>query len=454
MSQKKVLKRELIVNGNLFKVILVLSLPLVLKNVIQAFYQIIDTFFSDNIGENGLSAISFITPIMGFVLAIGAAISVAVTAMVARYLGKQSIKEARSTVINALLISGIVAITITALGFIFSYQIIRLLQAADSYARLASLYFRYSLLSLPLVFFGNIYFGYKSARGETLSLMIISVFGMTIKLTLSIIMINLNLGVLGLGLATLISHAVIMIIAAIDLFIVKSEYQINFNDLKLKKNILLPFTILMLPILVERTSLNFSHIIVNMFITPLDPAVLAAYGLTNKVNTLIFAVPTALGAALITIVGQNLTAGNLKKCSKAIYASIGLGIGISVVLLIILYSFQEPIIRMFTSDVQTISYTKDAMNVFSHTAIAWTFMQVAIGVFYAAGYSYYPIIISVSRLFLFRIPALWIMLTFTNLNEFSIWYGMLIANILAAILSIVLLLRIKWQQTPKYLENI
>lgn len=453
MNTKKESKRELILNANILKTVLIIATPLILNQIVQAFYHMVDTIFADNIAGNGLAALAFVTPIMGFLLAIGMGVSVAVTALVARKIGKQEISEAKNNVAIAILISMSLATIITVLGFIFSYQFMIGLGAHNAYSYLASQYFRYTVLSVPLVFILNIYLGYKSARGDTLAVMIITLIGVVLKFFLTWLFVGiLDMGVFGLGLATLVSNAVQAAIAFVDLFIVKSQYRISIKDFKINKQIIIPFVIMMLPIMLERTSLSFSHILVNMFITPFDPSVIAAYGLANKINGIIFAVGSGMGAGLIPIVAQNLSVNNTKRSKQAIYVGLLIGLFIQGIMLMFLFIFQGQIIQLFTSDVNVIYHATDALNVFAFTALMFTIMQVAVAVFYASGYSYIPIIISVLRLFVFRIPTLWLMLEFSQLAEMSIWLAMMIANVAAALISVGFMFVIKWQRPPKYLQ--
>lgn len=445
-------KREQILYGNIFKVILILSIPVILNNVVLGLYQIIDSFFSEALGDGGLSAVSFTAPVIGVLNAIGAALAVATTALVARYIGKSEISNAKKIMGQVLLLTSIVSIIISLVGTLFSFQIIKMLNASDAYIELANLYLKYNLIALPIKFIGDIYFSYKGARGENVHSMLISLIATAIKIVISIILVHqLKMGVLGLGIATIASYVVIMFVGMIDIFIKKNEFKLSIHDFKYSKALIVPFLIMIVPLIIEKTSLSFSHVVVNFFITRFEPSVIAAYGLTNKINSLFFIIPTSIGTALITILAQNLTAGHHKRNNKAIKIGLVLGTSISAVALLFLYTFQTPIIKLFTKDPEIIQHTINAMNIYSHTVFAWAIMQIAIAVFYASGHSYIPIIISFSRLLIFRIPILYVLLEFTELAEYSIWYCMLIANLLAALLALFLMIRVRWQKTPKYL---
>ena len=81
--------------------------------------------------------------------------------------------------------------------------------------------------------------------------MIISFLGMAVKLIISIILIEkLQLGVLGMGLATLGSYSVVLIAAVYDMFIKKSEFTLKIDEFKPLKTILLPFLIMIIPLVI------------------------------------------------------------------------------------------------------------------------------------------------------------------------------------------------------------
>lgn len=445
---------KLITTGNLWKVILILSLPVIFNNIVLELYQIIDTFFGQSLGDNGLAAVSFVGPIIGVVNAFAMAIGIAGTSLVARQIGRKDINNAKRNIGQIITFTIILSLIISVLGTIFSYQIIKGLNAAPEYIDLANTYFKLNMMIIPLKFLGDIYFSYKAARGENFSTMMVSLGAMVIKLILSAVFIyTLDLGVYGLIAATSLSYLFTALFGFFEIFIRKSEFKLKLGELKLTKNIFLPFVIMLFPLLIEKGSFNFSHVLVNMLITTFEPHIIASYGLSHRINSLFFAIPNALGAIIITIVAQNLGLGNHKRNSRAILYTILLGFAFSTLSLVLVYSFHEPLVSLFTSNPLEIKHTIEAMQVFSHSIFAWTIMQVAIGVFYASGHTHIPIIITFSRLFIFRLPVLWAIIEFTNWGPFGIWFAMLFANTMAGIISLIFLLTVNWRQTPRYLQQ-
>ena len=132
MNEKKS-KQVFITKGNLLKVILVLALPVIFNNFVLELYQTIDSFFAKSLGDTGLAVISFTSPIIGLLLSVSSAISIATTSLTARYLGKNNYKNVRRTVAQILGITMICSILLTLTGLLFSYQIIKGLKASLEY---------------------------------------------------------------------------------------------------------------------------------------------------------------------------------------------------------------------------------------------------------------------------------------------------------------------------------
>ena len=197
-----------------------------------------------------------------------------------------------------------------------------------------------------------------------------------------------------------------------------------------------------------------SHVVVQLFITQFDDAVLSGFTLTNKINNFLFAFGTGFGVALVTIVGQNLAVNNSLRAKNSVKISAIISTILIGILLVFFFIFQEQIIRIFTNDSDEIYHTKNAMYFITTTAIPWIFIQLPIGVFSAAKKPIYNVILSFARLFIIRVPLLFILINFTNLDEYAIWVSMSISNILTAVLAAILYYRVKWDKTIEDMNKI
>ena len=72
---KKDKKRDFILTGNLYKVIISLSMPIMLSNLIQTFYNLADSYFVSRMGEYQLNAVGIVWPIVFTIIGLGTGLS-------------------------------------------------------------------------------------------------------------------------------------------------------------------------------------------------------------------------------------------------------------------------------------------------------------------------------------------------------------------------------------------
>lgn len=88
MSTNKSKTRELILNGNLYKVLFLISFPIVITNIIQAFYDLTDMFYVGKLGAMPLSALSLAGPVNFFIMAIAMGMATGSISLMSKCIGE------------------------------------------------------------------------------------------------------------------------------------------------------------------------------------------------------------------------------------------------------------------------------------------------------------------------------------------------------------------------------
>jgi Na+-driven multidrug efflux pump len=250
------------------------------------------------------------------------------------------------------------------------------------------------------------------------------------------------MGIISLAISTFIGSIFVSIYAIYDLFIKNTMMKLSYNKFKFDKKILSLLFIMGIPIILEKSSISFSFIIVNKYILNYGETVLAAYGITNKINSLIFSTVTGFGTGLATIVSQNLGADQAERAREGIKKAFIIAITTSAVIISIILLSKYSIAGLFAKDdKELLRHTVNAMSVYSISIIPWAVFQVVIGVFEGTGNTKMNLLISIARVYLFRLPLVIILSNFAMLQEYSIWYAMLLSNIFTGIFALILYLR-------------
>lgn len=455
MVSKTLHRRQQILSGNTYKIVLTLALPVAINNLIIALYNLIDAAIISSRGTLSLSSITFVDPIVSFFYAFSLAITVASSSLIARSIGAGDLEKAKKSMIQTIIILGGIGLIIAAIGYIFASDILRLLGATDNIRRLATDYFKIQMVAIPIKFIGDIYLGSERAQGNNVKAMWINVFSILMKVILSYYFIIVkDYGLIALAYSTLISISILASFGIIDIFIRKGQFKIKLNELKVDSKILYPLLFLSIPLIIEKTSLSFSHIIVSKQTVQFTETVLAAYGLTNKINSVMFSTATGFGVALVSLISQNLGNKNPLRAKETIKKTTIFSLLISIVFFISVMTLRKYYLPIFTrNDQELYRHTVNAMNVYSVSLIPWAIFQIIIGVFQGSGYTGYSLLITFCRMYAFRVPVIYLLIRFTNLAEYSIWYGMLFANSLTCVLAIILYFVVKWDKPPRIVRE-
>lgn len=433
-------KRNLILFENMWKTLLLISLPVALTSMITEVFVLFDVYFSKTIGNTAMEATVFVGPITSVILAISLGLGVAATALIAKALALKDFAQARKIHVQMIIITAVVSILALFVCTLFSELILKLGGASGDMLEVAQVYFKLMILSLPLRFFNDIYIGQQRAVGNNRRIMIVNFISIVMKFSSSfILIIVMKSGIEGLGISTLISSGIVTLFALYDCFIKKDELRITKKDIKLEINVVLVLISFALPIIIEKSTQSFGNVIVNSYATGLGGHVLSAYGVINKFNSVIFSFSSGFGAALVSIVSQNITMKNIDRIKEAKTKAIILSVSIVSFCLLIFFIFKEPLARIYAGDnEELLNSIISGMNVYTISAIPWTIMHIYFGLFQGMKKPKYVLIVSVIRLWVFRVFLVYLLLEFTNMGEYAIWYGMLISNILAMTTSIII----------------
>lgn len=432
---------ERILSGPLLKIIAIVVFPIIVTNFIDGIYGIIDSLFIAKIGSLEVAVVTFTSPIQDTFNAIGVGLTIAGSSLIATYIGMGKQKKVKSIIMQLLILGIGIGLGIVAIGMIFSKQILLRASITENLLPLANNYFKFVILSIPLNFISLIYLAVKRAEGNTKESMKINLYGLAVKLISTYVLLFIfNFGINGVGIATILSKGFCAIISIKELFFNKHTSSLVLNEIEVKFKTMRRILLVALPLIMEKSLISFGFIIVNKYILEFGESVLSAYGITNKINSVLFKSTSAFGMALAVMVAQNLGANQMDRVKKSIQITLALAVSFALVSVSLLLPFKYQIAGFFVpTDDPTFTHIINAMSIYTLSIIPWAITEVVMGIFQGSGQTKYNLIVSLIRIYIFRVPTVIILsLPIWGLNEFSIWYAMLISNILSALFSLTL----------------
>lgn len=451
-------RKKLILNGDMYKVILTLSLPLMVNNLIQTLYNLVDGIWVSKLGSVQFASTSFVWPVIFLFISIGIGVSVAGTSILSQLVGASKYDEADEYASQLIAISLIISIVFAIAGYLLSPFIIKLMGGTGDLAEYGNTYLRISFLGFPFVF---IFFNFNSimnAQGNTLAPTILSGISAILNVILDPIFIfNLNMGVAGAAIATIISQAVLAVFGII--YILKfstSEIRPNFKDFKFNKAIVNKIIKVGLPASIGQSGAALGFVVLNSFIASYGTSTMAAFGMVNRITSLIMQPPMGIGAALTSIIGQNLGAEQGVRAKEAFKKSSIIVLSVSIVGCIFMLLRDKEIINFFIrtkDDPEVIKQGISYLRYISYSMPLMGMFSIFQGVFQGSGHTKYSMAMAVGRLWFIRIPMILIFKHFSNWGPTGIWFSMSFSNLLICIYGYVVYKTKDWESKIIEVEN-
>ena len=447
----KKVSREEILNGNLIKTLLILSVPVIINSFLQTMYNLTDTYWLGKLGTDQLAAINLVTPMQNLIINLGSGITVAGSVLISQYLGAKRDEDAKSMANQIFACALIFSLVFMALCSAGAPLIVRWLGAdptQDLY-RYAKIYLQLVMLDMPFLYTVNMYTSIHHAEGDTLTPMLLNLLGICINLAADpLLMVHFDFGAAGAALATVAAKAVPAIIAFITLHNKKHVVYLNLRKLKFEKEKLKQIVKVGIPSAIGGSVQQLGFLILSRSVFAYGKNAMAAYGIGNKVNGIISLPSTGIGSAIAIVVGQNYGANQMPRAQKVVrFSCIMIVAFLAVGGFILSRPFiSEPIVKIFSDDPEVISMAADFLSIMALWCFANGVHDTINGFFKGMGKTTVPMAVDISRLWIFRFGTLYFCQLVLNMGVRSIWYAVVVSNGIAAAILFVLYVSGVWKK--------
>lgn len=439
-----------ILKGNLYRAFLRLALPLFILNLINSLYNVIDTFWVGQIGELQVGAVSLVGPIMYCAQSVAGGLSAAAIALISTKLGEGKHKDA-SRFATALIYFAIAFALVLTLGtIVFIHPILNWLDTPaeiydDSYAYLIGISFDYVGLLLL-----NLYMAIRQSAGDSKSGVKLNTAASLCNVVLDPLFIFVfHLGVLGAAIATVVSKLIVLPVALYLLH--KKEYGVylSFKEFPFHWKDGSMILRLCVPAASGQFLESLGFVIMNKYIVFYGAVAISAYGVGGKLVNLAGIPMIAFSSILSTFIGQNLGAGNIERARKSYKTAMQLACGSSVILTALGMLVITPFIYLFipeaTNELLALAKEYTFFALLCGVFMGW--YSNLTGVFNGAGHTSYTFLLSMLRLWGFRIPMILLFHYTTELGITGIWVAMLLSNIFECMLGQWIYQKHHWEKS-------
>lgn len=435
--------------GGIAKPLFILSLPVVITNLLQTAYNLVDMFWLGRVSTEALAAVSFAFPVIFLLISLGIGLSIAGSILVAQKEGADDHEGAEKAASQTMLYITVFSVGMGLLGYFIAEPLVSFLGAEADVIPLATSYLEIIALGMVFTFGFSVFSSLLRGYGDTITPMFIMGGSVLLNMVLDPLLIFgwsifPELGVSGAALASVISRGLGLIIGLYILFTGAKGLKISISkmapDLEFFRQTIKLGVPASIELVSRSLSVNAILLIIGMFTTP----VVAAYGIVVRIYSAVYLPGIAISRSVETMTGQNIGAGKMERANSANNLAAKYMFAILTVFGIFCVVFSSQIVGVFSDDPEVIDIGSQFL-----TILAVTFGFIGItrsytGGLRGAGKTAAAAIITIISLWLFRIPFAYLSLDFLSYE--GVWWAFALSNIVGAVLAYLWFRRGSWKR--------
>lgn len=440
-----------LLTGSVPKKLVAFAFPLLLANVLQSFYNVVDMLVVGQIvGDTGLAAISNASKLCYIINSICIGMTMGGAVLIAQYKGADDKKGQTETFHMLALLSLVTSLLVTVVSLAVYQPLFRVLDVPANAYQDACDYMRVICCGTVFVFGYNAVCSVLKGLGDSKSPLYFVGIATIINIILDILLVGpFGMGTAGAAYATIIAQGISFVIS---LFYLK-RHKMFFSTTKHKKftlqwDKLAAIVKVGLPTAIQMVVVNTAYLLVTGMLNQFGTSVSAASGVGLQINTFAGMPCWAIGQAVTAMVGQCIGAGQIQRARKVVKISLLLNVLVTLFVVIGVQLFAEQLILLFGSNSpEVISdgvyYLRVCCGINSLIyAIMYTLDSFAIGV----GAANIAMLNDLLDAVIVRLPVSWLFAFALNMGFSGIYYGQALSPILPAIVGFLYFLSKSWER--------
>ena len=336
-------------SGTPIKQILLFSIPLIIGNIFQLFYNMVDTFIvGRTLGVNALAGIGAAGSVMFFVVGFSQGFTAGMAIPTAQAYGARDYeKVSRSVAINGVL-STLVVIVMTVLSMFFLWDILYLMNTPAEIIQYTYDYLIiiFGFMAITILF--NMLSNLMRALGDSRTPVIALVIAVVINIILDYIFILVfDMGVAGVATATMVSQLIASLICLF--YIQKKVYllKVKARHFKMRKDEVIQHCRIGFPMAFQSSIIAIGSMSVTIALNTLGAEAVAGYSAAQKIDQIVVFVLMSFGVSMATYVGQNFGAQKYDRILRGVKQVLVLSISVSILFSVVLFLFGGELTSVF-----------------------------------------------------------------------------------------------------------
>jgi len=447
--------RTRILEGSIVKTMLWLAWPIILGNLVNMSYNLVDAYWLGKLGREAFGAPTVSWPLIMFFYALGMGFSMAGISLVSQYVGSGDYEKTRKSIGFLITFMFITALIISLVGYSISPYILHLIGVPREVLYHAIEYIRVVFMGIPFVFLGFAFSFIASGLGDTRTPTYLGIVSSILNIFLDPIFIfGLNtpildipeMGVVGAALATIISRSFVSVAGLYLLVHGFRGIKLRINDLGVEGWWLKKIIVIGTPLVLQRSANSLGFVVMTSIVSSFGSVAIAAYGVAIRIIDVIQAFTWGLQRSASIMIGQNIGAEYYERAYIIVKKAILLIIAILTLGSLTIFLIRDQVIVIFINDPQVVAEGALLLSIFTWSIPFFGVFFIGNGVAAGSGHTLYMSILGIVRLWLLRIGLSYLLGIVWGYGTLGVWIGMTLSNVIAGVLALFWILSGVWAE--------
>ncbi len=432
--------------GPVARQIFMFALPMLLGNVFQQLYNIVDTIIIGHyIGTDALAAAGASFPVIFVLISLVIGITTGTTIIISQYYGARDYEAVRRAIDTAFVFLFFASLLLTTLGLLFISDIWHLIDLPAHLHPDATLYFSVFAGGLVLMFGFNATSAVLRGLGDSRTPLYFLIISTILNIGFDLLFVLVfGWGIGGVAFATVLAQGIAFALSVIYLNRTHPLIRFTFKGLVFDWDIFRKSLRIGIPTGLQHTFVSLGMLALISIVNRFGTNTIAAYTIAWRIDSFAAMPAMNFGLALTTFVGQNLGANRPERVRQGLRATLMMTTAISLAVTMVAWLFGRTLMGVFTSNTEVIDIGYSYLVIVSSFYIVFSAMFATQAVMRGAGDTLVPMFITLIALWFLRIPASHLLSL--RFGAEGIWWGIPVAWLFGLIAAYIYYRTGRWKR--------
>jgi len=387
--------------------IITFAIPMLIGNVFQQFYTMVDSIVVGNfVGTEALAAVGTAFPVIFMMISLVMGLTMGTTVLVAQYFGAKDLEKVRATVDTGYITLFWAGLLMSIVGVLLTDTILNILNVPADVFQDASTYLKIIFAGLLTLFGYNAISAILRGLGDSKTPLYLLIVASLLNVILDLLfVVKFGWGVSGVAWATILSQGSSFIGGIVYLNTRNELVSLKLRNLKFDREIFGHSLRIGLPTGIQQTMVSLGMMALTRIVNGFGTATIAAFTAASRLDSFASMPAMNLSQAISTFTGQNMGAGKTDRVKRGHLSATLTGGVISIIVGAAVIAFGKNLMGMFTRDTEVMAIGANYLRIVGLTYVLFSTMFINNGVMRGAGDAFIPMINTVLALWVVRIPC-------------------------------------------------